>query len=130
MRKLLRRVKLEDTFDPTFWRELSFFVLTLPDEDILPVRTVYNGRTQNIGVNYLTSKEPIWFAGPDLVASALLTGKAPRIIKAIRMVPRGRQAGLSRTNLGGMVAINPKSDDFFCHADQPDRRHMDLGTRV
>ncbi len=114
VRKMLRSVKLEDTFDPTFWRELSFFALTLPDEDILPVRTVYNGRTQNIGVNYLTSKEPIWFAGPDLVASALLTGKAPRIIKAIRMVPRGRQAGLSRTNLGGMVAINPKSDDFFC----------------
>ena len=29
------------------------------------------------------------------------------------MVPHGRQSGLKPTNLGDMVAINPKSDDFF-----------------
>lgn len=114
VRKMLRGVKLEDTFYPAFWRRLSFFALTLPDKDILPVRTVYNGRTQNIGLNYLTSEQPIWFAGPDLVASALQTGRAPHIIKAIRMVPHGRQSGLKTTNLAGMVAISPKSDDFFC----------------
>ena len=114
VRKMLRGVKLEDTFKPAFWRRLSFFALTLPDKDILPVRSVYNGRTQNIGLNYLTSEQPIWFAGPDLVASALQTGRAPRIFKAIRMVPHGRQSGLKTTNLAGMVAINPKSDEFFC----------------
>jgi hypothetical protein len=59
-----------------------------PREDILPVRTVYdsgnNKRAQNIGRNYLTSQTPIWYAGPDLIASKILTGKAPRILKAIQ----------------------------------------------
>jgi hypothetical protein len=115
VRKMLARVNLQDLFDPAFWKQLSFFALVQPQDDILPVRTLYNGRTHNIGLNYLTSAEPIWFAGPDLVASALLTGKPPRILKAIRMVPHGRQSRLKPTNLAGMVAINPKSDDFFCH---------------
>jgi hypothetical protein len=114
VRKMLARVRLEDTFDPRFWRKLSFFAFILPENDILPVRTVYNGRTRNIGLNYLTSKRPIWFAGPDLVASTLLNGKAPEILTAIRMIPHWRQRDLKRTNLARMVGINPSSDDFFC----------------
>ena len=114
VREMLAGMKLEDTFNPALWKRLPFFALMRPEEDILPVRTVYNGRTQNIGLNYLASKQPIWFAGPDVVVSRLLTGKAPHILKAIRMVPHGRQPGLKTTNLAGMVAINPASDDFFC----------------
>lgn len=114
IKRLLSNVQLEDTFDPTFWKQLSFFALVQPEQDIFPVRTVYNGRTQNIGLNYLRCEKPIWYAGPDVVSSALLTRKAPRILKAFRMIPRGRQAGLRITNLGGMVRINPYKDDFFC----------------
>jgi hypothetical protein len=33
---------------------------------------------------YLTSKEPIRFAGPGIIASILLTGKVSRIEKATR----------------------------------------------
>ncbi len=113
VRKMLAAMKPENPYKPAFWKRLSFFALVLPDKDILPVRTVYNGRTQNIGLNYLSSEQPIWYAGPDVIASALLTGKAPHIEKAIRMVPHGRQPGLTPTNLGGMVAINPVKDDFF-----------------
>ena len=112
-RKLLSQTTLAKAFDPAFWKKLSFFVLIEPQNDILPVRTVYNGRTQNIGVNYLRSKQPIWYAGPDAVASALLTGKPPKILKAVRMVPRGEQKALRRTNLGGTVPIDPRKDDFF-----------------
>jgi hypothetical protein len=113
VRKLLSGVEIEDTFDPAFWKDLSFFALVKPDEDILPVRTVYNGRTKNIGVNYLTSKKPIWYAGPDIVASKLFTGKAPRIIKAIRMLASGEQKNLRSTDLAGTVRIDPRKDDFF-----------------
>ena len=84
---------------------------------------IYNGRTQNIGLNYLTSEQPLWFAGPDVIASALQTGKAPQIVKAIRMVPHGRQPGLVPTNLAGMVAINPVEDDFFCHVIEQKSLH-------
>jgi len=121
-RKMLAGVNLEDTFDPEFWKHLSFFALVLPENDILPVRAVYNGRTKNIGLNFLTSKQPIWFAGPDVVAVPLLTGKAPHIIKAIRMVPHGRQSGLRNTNLAGMVTIKP-SDDFFRHVIEQRIKH-------
>jgi DNA polymerase type B, organellar and viral len=111
-KKLLSKIELENTFDPVFWRQLSFFALVKPQDDILPVRTIYGGNTQNIGLNYLSSEKPIWYAGPDLVASKILTGKTPKILKAIRMVPSGRQFGLKRTNLGGMVEVNPENDFY------------------
>jgi hypothetical protein len=113
VRKFLNAVTLADLYNPSTWKRLSFFALVRPDRDILPVRTVYNGFTQNIGINELTSNQPIWFAGPDVVKSAILTGRVPHIEKAIRMVPHGKQVGLKATSLRGMVAINPRQQDFF-----------------
>src|SRR5216683_4172196 len=80
----------------------GFFALIAPDGDILPVRTCYgdSGET-NIGLNPLTSKESIWYAGPDLATAVLLkTGRPPTIIKAIKLVPVGTQDGLVPTMLG------------------------------
>jgi hypothetical protein len=114
MRKWLSEVNFEDTFDPAFWKNLSFFALVKPERDILPVRTVYNGRTRNIGFNYLSSQKPIWYAGPDIVASALLQkGRVLRIMKAVRMHSLGQQKNLQVTNLANMVPIDPREDDFF-----------------
>ncbi len=114
-KKLLSNASLDDAFYPAFWKKLSFFALVKPKSDILPVRTVYaeNGKTQNIGLNYLTSEKAIWYAAPDLIASKLLTGKSPRILKALEMIPSGRQASLRETNLGGSVKINPLQQDFY-----------------
>jgi hypothetical protein len=115
VRRLLARITLEKCFDPSYWPQFKFFALVYSDNDILPVRTVYNGTTQNIGINYLTSKEPIWFAGPDLIASILLTGKVPRIEKAIRVKAIGRQSGLRSTSLRGMVTVDANRHSFFKH---------------
>jgi hypothetical protein len=123
VREMMAGLKLENTFDPTFWKRLLFFALVLPDADILPVRTVYNGRTQNIGINYLTSPQAMWYAGPDVVSSVLQANKPPHILTAIRIVPSTRQSGLKPTNLAGMVAINPQSDDFFCHVIEQKTLH-------
>jgi len=113
VKKLLSTVTLENTFDQKFWKKLSFFALLEPRDDILPVRTMYNGKSQNIGLNYLTSEKPVWYAGPDVVASTILKGRPPKILKAIRMVSKGRQSCLKSTNLGGMVEIDPNKDDFY-----------------
>jgi hypothetical protein len=113
VRRFLSDVRLPTAFDPKFWKKLSFFALVEPRNDILPVRTVYGGKTQNIGLNYLQSETPIWYAGPDVVASAILKRKPPRILKAIRIVSDGRQASLQVTNLGGMVEVNPVKDEFY-----------------
>jgi hypothetical protein len=115
VRKLLARIALDYCFQRKLWPEFKFFALICPDKDILPIRTVYNGTTQNIGINYLTSKEPIWFAGPDIIASTLLTGKVPHILKAIRVVPHGQQAGLASTSLRGMVDVDARKHSFFKH---------------
>jgi hypothetical protein len=77
-RQLLSKVHLDATFDSRFWKELSFFALVKPRNDILPVRTVYGGKTQNIGLNFLHSKKPIWYAAltlwrPDFLGANLFT---------------------------------------------------------
>jgi hypothetical protein len=114
VRRLVKRISLDRCFDPVLWKQFNFFALVQPDNDILPVRTVYDGVTQNIGNNYLTSEAPIWFAGCDVIASAIRTGKPLRILRAIRMVPHGKQAGMATVNLrGSMVEINPYKDDLF-----------------
>ena len=114
VRRLIKRISLDCCFDPGLWKQFRFFALVQPDNDILPVRTVYDGVTQNIGNNYLTSDTPLWFAGCDVIASAIRTGKPPRILRAIRMVSHGKQGGMKTVNLrGSMVEINPYIDDLF-----------------
>ena len=130
VRNWLSKMTFEDTFNPAFWGNLSFFALVKPDRDILPVRTVYNGRTRNIGLNYLSSKKPIWYAGPDIVASALLQGKIPRVIKAFRMQPSGQQGNLSYTDLANMVPIDPRKDDFFVRVIEQRNRLKRLNRNV
>jgi hypothetical protein len=123
IRRFLKRITLKRCFKRATWRRSKFFALVKPDDDILPVRTEYNGVTQNIGNNYLTSDTAIWFAGPDLIASAILTGKVPRIVRAIRMVPHGKQAGMRSVNLRGMVEIDPYNDDLFCKVIEQRKLH-------
>ena len=114
VRRMIKKISLDRCFDPAWWKRFNFFALVQPDNDILPVRTVYDGVTQNIGNNYLKSETPLWFAGCDVIASVIRTGKAPRILRAIRMVPRGKQSGMETVNLrGSMVEINPYKDDLF-----------------
>jgi hypothetical protein len=115
VRRLLNQITIDGCFDPHLWRKLRFFALVRPDGDILPARSVYNGVTQNIGINYVTSKEPIWFAGPDIIAAILLTGKVPHIEKAIRVVPHGRQPGLQSTSLRNMIDVDAKKNSLFKH---------------
>ncbi len=113
VKRLLAEVTPETVFDPDTWKRFAFFALVHPAGDILPVRMLYNGETSNIGVNPLTSPDPVWYAGPDLVAAKLLSGKNPEVIRVFRIVPYGQQAGLKPTTLQGKIAIDPGKDDFF-----------------
>ena len=97
LRTVLARATVERGFDPSLWRQLGIFAEVRPAGDILPVRAQYGDTdAYNIGVNHLTSDRPMWYAAPDLVASTLLTGKAPEIVTAFRLVPRGRKWGSDR----------------------------------
>jgi len=113
VRGMLSTVTPEAVFNPDFWKELSFFVLVRPCDEVLAVRTVYNGKNSNIGINPLKSAKPVWVAGPDAVGSTLLSGRPPEIIRAFRVVPEGRQDGLKKVALRGMIEIDPATDDLF-----------------
>lgn len=123
VRKLIKSIPLDQCFRLNLWPDLRFFALVKPKRHILPVRTMYNGSTPNIGNNYLTSSKPIWVAGPDLIASAIQTGSAPEVIRAVRVVPRGQQPQMQVVNLRGMVEIDSYEDDLFKHTIEQRKLH-------
>ena len=93
IRALLQSLTIDSLLDQRTWPKLAFFAFIQPEADILPVRKVYgDGQTvdqTNIGLNPLTSNAPVWSAGPDVVGSALQTGRPPKILRAIRIEPIG-----------------------------------------
>src|SRR5579884_3984986 len=116
IQEFLESLTLDQLMNPATWSRLTFFGMVQPNADIFPVRTVYShGQTNdqtNIGLNPLTSDKPLWFAGPDIIGSFLLTGKVPRILRAIRFEPEGVKQGMKSVQLGNGY-IDPYSDDFF-----------------
>jgi hypothetical protein len=88
--------------------------------DILPTRARYSQESNDyqVGLNYLyarsnASKDGLWFALPDVVASVILTGRVPKIVDAFRIAPKAQLAGLRPITLRGAVTIDPRQQDFF-----------------
>jgi hypothetical protein len=116
----LDEVDLAALQKPETWRSLRVLVQVKPDADILPVRARYSdGPTGDpsttIGLNYLTSERPLWMTLADCVASKLLTGKAPEVVRAIRFGPKDVQEDLAPINVAGdeAYAIDPARDNFY-----------------
>jgi hypothetical protein len=122
---LLESMSLHRCFKRRQWRDFRFFALVEPAGDVFPVRTMHSGFTQSVGNDYLTDKKPIWMAGPDVINSVLQTDKAPRILRAIRLVPHGKQKGLKSVRLRNVVRIHPGRDDIFRKIIEERRRHKD-----
>jgi hypothetical protein len=114
VRTLLRNIDLDSCFNSDTWRNLAGVARIKPQEDVLPIRAKYGADgTYNIGINYLTSEQELWYAIPDLVASKLLTGKAPEVVEAITFEPIGTEPQLREIKLRGELLIEPKGHDFF-----------------
>lgn len=116
VRQFLGTVDLATLQNPATWKRLQVLVHIMPDADIVPVRARYGDEpVATIGVNYLSADRPLWFTLADCIASKLLTGKAPTIVKALRFVPRENQDGLRIFPIGGdeSQTIDPRLDDFF-----------------
>ena len=60
----------------------------------------------------LLSDTPLWYALSDIIASKLLTGKAPKILHAISLRPVGIQDTLESVEIPGGLTISPQ-DDFI-----------------
>ncbi|MGI0100268.1 MAG: hypothetical protein ACREBH_00890, partial [Candidatus Micrarchaeaceae archaeon] len=110
--KLLNNIQLNDLTDKELWKTFNGIALVDVDNDILPLRAKYNGKVAyNIGLNYAKGKA-LWYTYPDIIASKLLTGKTPKVIKAYRFIPKGKQSDLSTINLFEKI-IQPEKDDFI-----------------
>ena len=79
----------------------------------------------NIGVNYLSADRPLWFTLADCVASKLLTGKAPKVVRAMRFTAKPPQPGLRAVAIAGKprFRVDPYKDDFY-------KRVIELRRRV
>ncbi|MFE3653371.1 hypothetical protein ACFXO2_37260 [Streptomyces sp. NPDC059152] len=118
----LSNVDVEYCLNPANWPSFVGIAQVMPDKDVLPVRANYGpGATPNIGVNYFSATEPHWYAIPDVIASTLLTGKAPVILKAYRFRSAGRAPSLRPVSLLGRIEVSP-DEDFFKYAVEERQR--------
>lgn len=109
----LERTNSESLLNPSFWQNLAFFASIQPAGDVLPVRALYSESSDtNIGVNPLTSKVPIWYAGPDLASSKLLTSRTPKVAAAFKLIAQGIQDGMTSASIG-VRRVDPTKDDLF-----------------
>ena len=133
--QFLRSVPITDLQHKETWPKLRGVALITPRDDILPVRSVYDddevdddgdvARAQQIGLNRVKSGPPTWYTFADIIASKLLTGKCPEIIKAIVLVPHGVQKGLKPIAFFGdpKFTINLRKNDLF-------RRVVDMRSEI
>jgi len=111
VKEFVRKTSLNNLQDPKIWKELAVIVCIKPDSDILPVRARYGTKhSYNIGINHITYDGMLWYALSDVLASKILTGKSPEIIKAIRFSPKANQNLKEITILD--EKINPYNDIF------------------
>jgi hypothetical protein len=114
-RQLLERARLDDCFRPAFWKKLRWYALVEPNDDVVPIRAKFGQRVDSdptMAWNCLTSKQPIWITGLDVIAAKLMTGKPLKILEAIKVVPRGVQTGLKAVRLHSQMKVDPRRDDL------------------
>jgi DNA polymerase family B len=122
----LNEVTIADLRNPATWPRLTTLVQVTPDDDIVPIRAHYMGEQQaTIGVNRLSSCEPLWFTIADCIASKISTGRAPRVVKAITFEPGAKQDGLTSIRIAGNpeYKVHPATNDFY-------RRLIDLRSSI
>ncbi len=123
----LSALTVDDCFDPELSPKLNGLALIQPAGEMLPVRARYAaGGTYGIGVNPLTSDEPLWYTLPDLVA-ARLNGQTPRLLRVLRFKPVGKTRGLRTLRVRGSRPIDPGREDVF-KALVEERRRLGVGT--
>jgi len=114
-RRFLDVITLEDLQRPETWKRLCTLVRLKPQDDVFPVRAKYDEENYTIGLNHLTAAEPVWYTLADCIVSKLVTGRCPRIEKALTYRPGAPQKGLVPTKILGRddFTIDPLREDFF-----------------
>jgi hypothetical protein len=116
VRDLLERVSLADLQQRATWLRLRVLVRIAPDADIVPTRGPYDqDGPATIGVNFLSSDQSLWFTLADAIGAKLMTGRSPKIVRAMVFEPGQPRPGLAPVSIAGNPAyrVDPYADDFF-----------------
>jgi hypothetical protein len=114
-RRIVELAKLDDCFRPPFWKKLRWFALVEPNKDAVPIRAKFGLRADSdptLAWIFLTSKQPFWMTGTDVIAAKLITGTPIKILEAIKVVPHGVQPGLVSVNLRSQMKVNARRHDL------------------
>jgi hypothetical protein len=111
-RRHVSEVTLNSLTNRSLYSKLATIVQVLPESDILPVRAHYgeDKSVYNIGLPYVTSEIPLWYSLADVIASKLLTGKTPKILRAISFRPVGIQDNLQSVQIPGGLTLTAQAD--------------------
>lgn len=111
----LGTLDVEAVLQPETWNQLRAIALIDPRDDILPVRADWHANgTLGIGLNRVAkADEPLWYGLPDLVASTLLSGHAPRLLRVLRFAPSGSASGMRAMHLGAAIEIDLRSGNLY-----------------
>jgi hypothetical protein len=89
--QLLNEMNAVRLFDKAAWRLFNCLVLVEPDSAILPVRMrMATDEPYTIAVTPFDAPEGRWYTLADVIASKLLGGRLPKILRAIRFVTQGK----------------------------------------
>jgi hypothetical protein len=118
VRAFVERVSLDDLLRPEMWSTLHVVCWVKPAGETLIGRWAFDQRVRSgperfslaMAPRYSDEQVPVYLAA--VIVAKLLSGRAPEIIRAERIVPIGRKR-LRRTRVFGSAVFNPRTDQFF-----------------
>ena len=124
-RALVNSISLDDLQRPEFWPLLTTIVRVAPQADIFPVRAKYDGKSQTIGLNYLTSKIPFGSRSPTSSQRNCGQEKRRKLSRPSPSRQKSRNSALRPISIAGNpdYRVDPAKDDFF-------KRLIDLRTAI
>src|SRR5262249_42558313 len=119
VRAFAANVSLDDLLRPETWPKLNALCWVKPAGEMLIGRWAFDDRTAasrlnrfSLAMEHRYSDEPVVVYLAHVIASKLLTGRAPEIIRAERISPVGRQR-LRKARLFGGIMFDPMKDQLF-----------------
>ncbi len=104
-----------DLYDPSTWKRWGCTLVDVePSGDVLPHQYIDDAGKGRLVTAPLTFTGRLWWAWPDVAAAVLAgAGKVPKVTRALRLTPQGRQRGLRPVQLRGGLLLDPRRQDPF-----------------
>jgi len=111
--ELLNTLRFDALHNRETWKVLNRLVLLEPSGDLLPVRMRPEDSSEpwTIAIAHYRSETACWYSLADVLAAKIQTGKIPKILRAIEIVP-GRRKSLRSVNFRNSVPLNPGEEIF------------------